>query len=155
MATRNYDAIMRHIETGYYFEYPNAKWVHSDIKETYADGERVTNTIKIRRKPRSLSQNGLFHAYCGIIAEETGNSLERVKSTLKGLYAKRPFKYKDDNDVINEQTGEVLTYIQDTSDMSTVEFGALIDKTRMFAAEWFQINLPLPEEQIPFNFNKK
>jgi hypothetical protein len=149
---KTYDALISHTETDCSINFVSERWVYSNLKESFSDNSKVTVEVKSRRKPRSLPQNGLFHAYCGIIADETGNSLDRVKSTLKGIYCKKPFKDKNGDEVYNPETGEVLTYIQNTADMDTIEMATLTEQTRMFALEWFGIVCPLPEEQIPFKF---
>lgn len=152
---RTYDALIKYIgTTGCAIDFINTNYVQGSLKEAFGDQAKVTVEIKSRRKPRSLPQNNLFHAYCGIIASETGNGLDVVKSTLKAMYCQKPFLDGDGNEVVNEKTGEVLGYIQDTRDLSTIEMAELTESTRLFAAEWFGIELPLPDEQIDFKFKK-
>lgn len=153
--TRKYDAIIIHTgERDISIHFPNDRFVYADLRQAFEDQAKVTIEFKSRSKPRTLSQNSLFHAYCGVIAEETGNSLELVKSTLKLMFCKKDVTDKDGNVVVNPDTGEALTYIQKTSDMSKLEMTELIDNTRLFAAEWFKIYLPLPEEQIKLKLKK-
>lgn len=154
MSIRKYDAVIVHTGDDCSIHFARETWVYHDLKEAFADGSKVTVEIKSRRKPRSLPQNNLFHAYCGIIAEETGNSSEVVKSTLKAMFCKKPMLDGDENEIVNRESGEVLYYIQDTRDMSTIEMAGLTENTRLFAAEWFGIILPLPEEQIDLKFKK-
>ena len=155
MAIRKYDAIIVH--TGprdVSLNFINEKYCYADLHEAFSDQSKVTIEVKSRRNPRSLPQNNLFHAYCAIIAEETGNSLEVVKSTLKKMFAVRSWLDSEGNEIINKETGEVLTYIQDTSQMSTIEMSELTENTRVFAMEWFGIYLAMPEEQQTFKFKK-
>lgn len=151
MPNRTFDARIVHTADDCSIMFTNETYVYQEIKLAFGDGDKVSVEIKSRRKPRSLKHNSLFHAYCGIIADETGNSLEAVKSTLKAIYCKKPFVDIHGDEIYNKDTGELLTYVQDTSDMSTIEMATLTEQTRMFALEWFGIDLPLPEEQIPFN----
>lgn len=148
---KKYDAVIVHTGDDCSIYFARETWVYRDLKDIFEDYSKVTVEIKSRRKPRSLPQNKLFHAYCGIIAEETGNSLEVVKSTLKVMFCKKPMLDGDENEIVNRESGEVLYYIQDTRDMSTVEMAGLTENTRLFAAEWFGIILPLPEENIKLN----
>lgn len=149
---RTFDGFIDHTgDTDCSIAFANETYVYRELREAFGNHEKVTIEVKSRRKPRSLRQNNLFHAYCGIIADETGNSLERVKSTLKLMYCKKPFLDVNGDEITDKNTGEVLTYIQDTSDMSTIEMATLTEQTRLFAQDWFNIYCPLPEEQIPFN----
>jgi hypothetical protein len=87
----------------------------------------------------------------GIIASESGNTLETVKSVLKRLFLTRDVLDKDGDPVVNPKTGEVLTYVQDTSALSTVEMMEFTEQIRLWAMD-FDIYLPLPDEQIDFKF---
>lgn len=129
----------------------DAKLMKEDLK-AFKGGERVTITIERYYRKRTLQQNNLFHLYCGAIADDTGQDLEDVKSTVKLLYARKLVLDKDGNEMFNIETGEVLEYVQDTSKMNTVEMADLTEKTRMFALEYFNIHLELPDEQVELRF---
>ena len=103
--------------------------------------QRVYIHIETYYRKRTPEQNSLFHVYCTEIADETGQDMETVKSTVKLLYARKPLLDKDGNEQFNPLTGEILEYVQDTSDMNTVEIGKLIDNTVMFAQDFFGIIL--------------
>ncbi len=151
MAVRSFDAKINGMAADF-FTFPNQDYVAKELINAFSFDEKVTVTVKTRRKPRSLAQNSLFHAYCGIIADETGNSLESVKSTLKMIYAQKPMLDKEGEVIYNKDTGEQLNYIQDTSSMNTEEMFILTENTRAFALEWFGMNLPLPDEQETLKF---
>jgi len=154
--TATFDAVIKHhvTETGRtngYISFINPVYVDLSIAERFRHLEKVTVQIKTRRKARSLVQNRLCHAYFGIIASESGNTLETVKSVLKRLFLTRDVLDKDGDPVVNPKTGEVLTYVQDTSALSTVEMMEFTEQIRLWAMD-FDIYLPLPDEQIDFKF---
>lgn len=148
MPVRNYDAI---IENGN-FAFIHKTYVLRDIAESFEEKDKVTIMIKSRRKPRSLKQNAYMHQCMQMIADETGNSLERVKSTLKAMYAKKPLLDKEGEHIHDPETGEIVFYIQDTSDMSTLEAFEFTENVRMFAQDFCNLYVPLPDENIPLNF---
>jgi hypothetical protein len=87
-----------------------------------------------------------------MIADETGNSLDSVKTTLKAMYAKKPLLDKEGEAIYNVHTGEQAFYVQDTRDMSTVEAMTFTDNVKLFAIEFCGLILPEPEENIKLNF---
>ena len=148
--TQNFDAFIKHyndnnVRTTGFISFINQKLVDNILSEFFKNGEKVTITVKTRRKHRSLPQNSLIHAYMTIIANESGNTLETVKSVLKRLFLTRDVIDKNGDVVFNPKTGEVLTYVQDTSELSTIEMAAFTEEIRMWALD-FGIYLPLPKE---------
>lgn len=129
----------------------DAKSMKEDLK-AFKNEERVWVTVERYYRKRTGSQNSLFHVYITEIANETGQDFEDVKSTVKLLYARKPVLDKDGMEIFNEETGERLEYVQDTSKMTTVEMADLTEKTRMFALEYFGILLELPDEQVELRF---
>lgn len=155
MPVRNYDAVVKHMhrkDMGALLEYPNIVYVLKDIQDAFKNDEKVTVTIKTRRKPRSLSANNYLHLCLQIIADETGNSLDNVKSTLKLMYAKKPLLNKDEEPIIDEKTGEQAFYVQDTSDMDSFEFGQFVENVKMFAIDFCGFSLPEPDENLSLKF---
>jgi hypothetical protein len=132
--------------------FDNETWVYGDLKTAFNDGYKVTVEIKSRRKPRSLAQNAYLHLMLQMIADETGNDLEAVKSTVKAMYAKKPLLDKEGEPIYDKATGEVVSYIQDTRDMSTLEAMEFTENVRMFAQDFLGMNIPLPGENTELNF---
>ncbi len=152
MPNKSYDAIIIYTGHDCTIHFPNETYVLSDIKKLFKDQERVTIEVKSRKRLRNLDQNAYLHLCLQIIADETGNSLDAVKTTLKGLYAKQPLLDKEGEPIVDKKTGEIAHYIQDTRDMSTVECFEFTEKVRVFALEFCGIDLPLPDENIKINF---
>jgi hypothetical protein len=97
---------------------------------------------------RSRSQNAYFH---GVILPEVRRGLidagysasecttEVVKDFLKSMFARR--------EMVNARTGEVLTTVQPTSQMTTTEMMAFQEECRRFASEFLGVTIPSPNEQ--------
>lgn len=148
MPIRKYDAIIIHTGEDSTVQFPNETFVYRDIKSAFKDQDKVTIEIKTRRKPRSLRQNAYLHMCLQMISDETGNSLETVKNTMKAMYAKKPLLDKDGHEIADVESGEVAYTIQDTRDMNTIEAMDFTEKVRMFARDFLMMELPLPDEQI-------
>jgi len=116
------------------------KHMRSVISE-FKDQSRVWVEFSTYYRKRTVEQNSLFHVYAQCIADDTGQELESVKATLKMLYCRKPLLDKEGHEQFNIQTGELLEYVEDTSNLSTVEMGKLIDNTVMFAQDFFGIIL--------------
>ncbi|MCW3111296.1 MAG: hypothetical protein JWQ09_5802 [Segetibacter sp.] len=151
MPKRTYDAHIIHTGIDATLHFPAEKFVFTDLKSAFGDNEKVTVEIKTRKKPRNLPQNAYLHMSLQMIADETGNSLESVKSTVKAMFAKKPLLDKDGEPIYDTNTGEQACYIQDTRDMSTQECFEFTEQVRMFALDFCGIILPLPDENIKLN----
>ncbi len=154
MSIRKFDAVLVHTGDDCTIHFNNESYVYKDLKMAFDDQSKITVEIKSRRKPRSLMQNAYLHMCLNMIADETGNSLEVIKTTLKSMYAKKPLLDKEGEPILDKNTGEVVSYIQDTRDMSTVESAEFTENVRLFAMDFCNLVIPLPEEQINLNFKK-
>lgn len=93
---------------------------------------RIVISLKRYRAPRSLDQNDMWHGMCQIIGEDVGMTVEEVKTAIKekiGLY---------------REISGLRKYLS-SADLTTKEFGALVEHTYRIAAE-MGIILPTPEE---------
>jgi len=148
MAVRTFDAFIDHTgETDCSISFINEKNCYSELRRSFDNHAKVTIEIKSRRKPRNLDQNAYLHLCLQMIADDTGNSLDQVKTTLKALYAKKPL-LKDGEPIYDNKTGEQAMYIQDTRDMSTLECFEFTENVRMFAIDFLGFVIPEPQKQI-------
>lgn len=101
-------------------------------------------------KKRTNQQNRYLH---GILIPEFRKALNSVgydgvkydwqaKLIIKKMFLTRQ--------VVNEETGEVLEYVQDTHDLTTVELNVLIEEVIRFAAENMNYEIMLPNQQSSF-----
>lgn len=109
-------------------------------------GKEVTITVERKRKKRSLSQNAYLHGVvipmCKDGLNEVGYrfTLEQTKTKLKEMFAQA--------EMVNETTGEYLSYIKDTSDMSTSEMMDFVAEIQQWATEFLGVYIPDPNEQL-------
>lgn len=69
---------------------------------------------------------------------------EDAHEVLKYLFLKKR--------IPNEETGEVIELLGTTTKLSTVEFNEYIDQIIQWAAEYLNIQIPLPNEQLQMNY---
>lgn len=100
------------------------------ILDDFMNGEEVVITIEKFVRERTIGQNGLFHKYVSIIAKETGNTNEDIKSHIKKHYGSRT------------EQGD----LKSTRDYTTVEMKRLIEGIHLFANQELGLQLPSPEE---------
>lgn len=103
------------------------------------EGKRVEITIQKLKSTRSAQQNRLWWLYVTIMAKEVGYTKEEMHEILKFKFLKK--------EKVDEKTGEIFEYIGSTTKLSKSEFADMVTDLIRFAAETFNIVLPLPGEQ--------
>lgn len=88
-----------------------------------AKGFPVRVTLERYEKARSLDQNGLFHGWCGEIAEQTGHSPDEIKEAFKQEFAPK----------IPGPTGTMIAI--GTSKMTTVQMTDFLTQVQVKSAE--------------------
>ena len=110
------------------------------------EGKEVTITVERKRKTRSLMQNAYFHLLMKLFKEslnDLGNefTIEQVKDIVKCKFLLV--------DIYNKSTGEIIGQrIRGTHELTTSEFTELIENVIRWAADYFHIVLPYPNEQL-------
>lgn len=110
---------------------------------SFPKGKRLMVSIS-DRSSRTTRQNNLWWLYMSILSKETGFYKDEIHSICKMKFLKR--------EKVVESTGEILEYTESTSKLSKEQFGELIDRLIQFAAETFNITLPIPDEQLGINY---
>lgn len=114
------------------------------------EGKEWTLTIEKKKKSRSLNQNAY---YWGVVIpmvraglHDLGMKLSRqeVHELLKLKFLKK--------EIINENTGEVFEYIGGSSELTTTEFMDYIAELQQWSAEYLNIEIPSPNEQVSIEF---
>lgn len=115
------------------------------------EGMDVQLTISKRRKRRSNDQNAYYWGVVVAMTREGINeawgehlSLEEAHHILKFQcnYAEH----------VNEATGEIIKIPKTTTELSTAEFEEYLERCRRFVQQWFGVIIPLPNEQVAFQF---
>ncbi|HZL92491.1 MAG TPA: hypothetical protein VFB99_02565 [Vicinamibacterales bacterium] len=102
-------------------------------------GRDVTITIARKRRQRSLDQNGYWWAVpVQILADELGYTPSQMHYTLLGEYG---------GYLPGLKRGTVMPKIASSSELSTVEFAALIDWVLDWAPSELNIVIPPPDPE--------
>jgi len=131
----------------------NPKLVHLNrgvVKQNLQDfgkSVRVLVTYETYYTKRSVDQNSTLHWYMSIIAEETGMEMLDVKDQMAKKYLKTEIKDKDGGLVADPETGEVMTKVMSTADLTTIQFNEYTEKIRMWAGQFLGIDLPEPDPE--------
>jgi len=106
----------------------------------------VVIEISKKRKQRSMSQNKY---YWGVVIQFFKDGAldmwgENLDSEQCHEYLKTHCNFKE---FVNENTGEVIKMPQSTTDANTLEFEEYLDRCRKLIYTYFNIVVPLPNEQ--------
>ena len=123
---------------------------NADLKD-FKNNQRIWVQVETYRKTRSLEQNKVLHWYINEISEETGQDANDIKDVLKKKFLTVALLDKD-GEIIADNNGEVLERVKNTSELNTVEFNEFTEKIRLFAQEFLNIYLPLPNEEVELKF---
>lgn len=122
----------------------NRKLITETIEQF--EGKEIQITFERKRKKRSNNQNAYYHAVIVPLIqlafkEEWGERLTREEVHE---FLKLRFNYVEK---VNKETGEILNLPKSTKQNTTVEQEEYHDDCRRFALEWFNVVIPLPNEQ--------
>jgi hypothetical protein len=119
------------------------------IKDAIAsfEGKNIEITIEKAKKKRSNPQNSYFH---GVVLPIVYQCLKDAGHTLSLLDVKEMLKLKflKVSVMINEDTGEVLERIKNTSELTTSDFMDFIAEIQIFVSEYFDVQIPDPNENM-------
>lgn len=101
---------------------------------------------------RSLPQNSYLHGVLIPCFREALNGVgydevrtdEQAKEIIKQMFLKVQ--------VTNEETGEVLEYVKNTSELTKFETSELYEAVWKFSAEHLNYIIPSPQEQLSLNY---
>jgi hypothetical protein len=153
MPTRTLDAQIIHTGKDASLHFPNERWVYNELKNAFKDGDRVTVTIASRKKKRSLPQNAVLHWYIQEIADETGMDKDVIKDVLKHKFLSVDIRDANGEIMADTSSGEVLKRVRSTTELSTIEFMEFTEQIRLWALDFLNLNLPLPDQQANIKFN--
>lgn len=105
-----------------------------------------TITITPNRKTRSNQQNAYLWGivYPAVLFGLQDAGWEIIDEEQVHEYCKQAFAARE---VINKDTGEVLSLPNSTARMQTAEFNVYVDKIKAFALEYLNITIPEPNEE--------
>lgn len=95
--------------------------------------------IRPYKRNRSAAQNRLLHMWLGIIAKDTGYSVNDLRYELsKALLEPRTYTDKI--------TGEIKRRVPSTTELKVDEFSRFLDDIDRFANQEMSIRLPRPDD---------
>lgn len=103
--------------------------------------------IQKKSKHRSAEQNRWYWSCVTILANELGYSKEEMHEILKFKFLKA--------ELADTKTGEVFEYLKSSANLTTVEFSTFMESLIQWSAETFNVVLPMPNEQIGIEFDKR
>lgn len=103
-------------------------------------------TVTPNRKTRSNQQNAYLWGvvYPAVLLGLKDAGWEITHEEQVHEYCKQAFAARE---VINKDTGEVLSLPNSTARMQTAEFNVYVDKIKAFALEYLNITIPEPNEE--------
>jgi hypothetical protein len=114
-------------------------------------GKNVVVTIKRKGSQRSTQQN---RYYFGVVIKEIGIRLRDLGHPHledEAIHEMMKIKFNFEQ-MVNDKTGEVLEIPKTTTDLNKTEFGEYIDRVRMWAAEFLDIDIPDPNTDLKMQF---
>ncbi len=125
----------------------------SVVAKMFAELKDGRYLLKILNKnKRTIPMNAYLH---GVLIPEFRKALvevgydevktdEQAKLIMKAMFLKRQ--------EVNHQTGEVIEFIQDTHNLTTIEMSTLFEEVVKFAAENMNYIIALPNEQLSIEY---
>ncbi|HNC13938.1 MAG TPA: hypothetical protein PLF59_19310, partial [Cyclobacteriaceae bacterium] len=103
-------------------------------------GKSIEITVRRKKKHRSVQQNRYYWLVVTILSDYTGFTKDEMHSILRSKFLRA--------EKVNEDTGVVYEYVKSTTELTTVEYEDYLDDVRRFAAQEFNMTVPMPNEQI-------
>ena len=118
----------------------------SEILDCY-NGHTINITFSKRTNKRSNKQNSY---YWGVVIPIFLNCIKVEWGEIWSIQDMHDFLKTNCNfkELVNEETGAILRKPKSTTENNTVEQEEFNKKCRILAKEYFNTNIPLPNEQI-------
>lgn len=114
------------------------------------EGKEFQITVEKKKKSRSLNQNAY---YWGVVIPMVRGAMHDLGMKLSRQEVHELLKLKFlKKEIINENTGEVFEYIGGSSELTTTEFMDFIAELQQWSAEYLNIVIPSPNEQVNIEF---
>lgn len=129
----------------------NLKKNRALIKEAVEsfEGKEIEVTIQRKRKHRSNPQNAF---YWGVVLPIVQEGLKDATGEVRDMNS---IHYQiilplvaPKREILNKQTGEVITETMTSSEMTTTEFMEFILSIQQWAAEFLGVTIPDPNENL-------
>lgn len=111
------------------------------------EGKEITIKIEKRKKKRSNPQNAYYY---GVVISIMRDALKDAGyiMTNESVHEMLKLRFLKETIMINEDTGECIERIKSTTELSTSGMMDYFTEITIFAAEYFQVQIPEPNEQL-------
>lgn len=112
------------------------------------EGEKVLVQITKRSTRRSYKQNSYLW---GVVYHELQQGLTELgnRFTAEEVHELCKVKFLSRKEFPDPETGEMLTVVQSTADLSKDDFGEYVDNIKEWAKDYFSIDISEPYEVAP------
>lgn len=134
----------------------NLKRNREQIKQAIAsfEGKEIIITIDKAKKTRSNNQNNFYWGVCiPLIQSGLKDATGEFRSSENIHYNILLPLFSPSVEIINTDTGQVLTERISSSEMTTIQFCSYIIEIQKWSAEFLGIDIPSPNEEIMLEFN--
>ena len=111
------------------------------------EGQNVTVTIQKTKKTRSNPQNAFYHGVVIPIMQQCLKDAGYLM-TNESVHEMLKLRFLKESILVNEETGEYLERIKSTTELSTTDFMQYIMEIQKFAIEYFNTEIPNPNEEL-------
>lgn len=137
----------------YMLDIPNPTFWQGELSR-FEPGTAVVVSVKKWYKKRSIRQNAVLHWYINEIADETGMAADTIKEVLRHKFLSVDAVDRKGEVMADKESGEVLKVYRSTTELTTFEFMEFTEQIRLWANDFLNLNLPLPNEETELNFTK-
>jgi hypothetical protein len=117
------------------------------------EGKNIQITIEKATKKRSNQQNRFYYGVClPLLQKGLHDATGEVRDINSIHYQIVLPLLSPKREIVNTQTGEIITEHLTSSQMTTSEFMDFIVNIQKWSAEFLQVDIPNPNEQTTLNF---
>jgi hypothetical protein len=116
------------------------------------EGCDILITLEKPKKKRSNPQNAFYY---GVIIPIVQNCLRDAGylMTNEATHDLIKLKFLKETILTNEETGEIVERVKSTTELSTSQFMDFVAEIRAFTNEYFETDIPEPNENLTLQFN--
>jgi hypothetical protein len=114
--------------------------------ETF-EGQEVILTIQKAKKRRSNPQNSFYHGVVIPIMQQCLKDAGYLM-TNESVHDMLKLRFLKESILVNEESGEYIERIKSTTELTTTQFAEYILDIQKFAVEYFNVQIPDPNQEI-------
>jgi len=134
----------------------NIKRNREQIKQAIAsfEGKEIVITIDKAKKTRSNNQNNFYWGVCiPLIQSGLKDATGEFRSSENIHYNILLPLFSPSVEIINTDTGQVLTERISSSEMTTTQFMEYVMEIQKWSSEFLNVDIPDPNEEILLDFS--